>query len=145
MGARGRLPKDPSERVRRNKVREVEIAAGEFPPIGPRLPTHFGPDGGKVRFSKRTRERYEAWRRSPQSRHFLSSDWDRLLDLAPLWHALEQNPLDTRLLAEVRAMEKTLGATIEDRLRAHIKVTEPKPDAEPSPLPKSAHRLQVVG
>jgi len=145
MGARGRLPKDPSERVRRNKVNEVEIAAGEFPPIGPPLPTHFGPDGGKVRFSKRTRERYEAWRRSPQSRHFLSSDWDRLLDLAPLWHALEQNPLDTRLLAEVRAMEKTLGATIEDRLRADIKVTAPKPDAEPSPLPKSANRLRVVG
>ena len=145
MGARGRLPKDPSERVRRNKVNEVEIAAGEFPPIGPPLPTHFGPDGGKVRFSKRTRERYEAWRRSPQSRHFLASDWDRLLDLAPLWHALERNPLDTRLLAEVRAMEKTLGATIEDRLRAHIKVTAPKPDAEPSPLPKSANRLRVVG
>ena len=145
MGARGRLPKDPSERVRRNKVFEAEVEAGEFPPIGPPLPTHFGPDGGKVRFSKRTRERYEAWRRSPQSRHFLSSDWDRLLDLAPLWHALEQNPLDTRLLAEVRAMEKTLGATIEDRLRAHIKVTAPKPDAEPSPLPKSANRLRVVG
>ena len=145
MGARGRLPKDPSERVRRNKVNEVEIAAGEFPPIGPPLPTHFGPDGGKVRFSKRTRERYETWRRSPQSRHFLSSDWDRLLDLAPLWHALEQNPLDTRLLAEVRAMEKTLGATIEDRLRAHIKVTAPKPAVEPSPLPRSANRLRVVG
>ena len=145
MGARGRLPKDPSERVRRNKVNEVEIAAGEFPPIGPPLPTHFGPDGGEVRFSKRTRERYEAWRRSPQSRHFLSSDWDRLLDLAPLWHALEQNPLDTRLLAEVRAMEKTLGATIEDRLRAHIKVTAPKPAGDAPQAAKPRERLRVVG
>lgn len=145
MGARGRLPKDPSERVRRNKVTEVEMASGEYPPLGPPLPQFFGPQGSKVRFSKRTRERYEAWRRSPQSRHFLASDWDRLLDLAPLWHVLEQCPVDTKLLAEVRAMEKTLGATIEDRLRAHIKVTAPKPAVEPSPLPRSANRLRVVG
>lgn len=145
MGARGRIPKDASERVRRNKVFEAELESGEFEPLGPALPQYFGPDGGKVRYSKRTRERYERWRRSPQSRHFLASDWDRLLDLAPLWHALEMSPLDTKLTAEIRAAEKTLGATIEDRLRAHIKVTAPKPAVEPSPLPRSANRLRVVG
>lgn len=145
MGARGRIPKDATERVRRNKVFEAELEAGEFPPLGPALPQYFGPDGGKVRYSKRTRERYERWRRSPQSRHFLASDWDRLIDLAPLWHALEQNPLDTRLLAEVRAMEKTLGATIEDRLRAHIKVTAPKPAEDAPQAAKPRERLRVVG
>lgn len=145
MGARGRLPKDPSERVRRNKVTEVEMASGEYPPLGPPLPQFFGPQGGKVRYSKRTRERYERWRRSPQSRHFLASDWDRLLDLAPLWHALEMSPLDTKLTAEIRAAEKTLGATIEDRLRAHIKVTAPKPVAESKPAAEPRERLRVVG
>ena len=145
MGARGRIPKDATERVRRNKVFEAELEAGEFPPLGPALPQYFGPDGGKVRYSKRTRERYERWRRSPQSRHFLASDWDRLLDLAPLWHALEMSPLDTKLTAEIRAAEKTLGATIEDRLRAHIKVTAPKPAEDAPQAAKPRERLRVVG
>ena len=102
-------------------------------------------DGDKVRYSKRTRERYERWRRSPQSRHFLASDWDRLIDLAPLWHALEMSPLDTRLTTEIRAAEKTLGATIEDRLRAHIKVTPAKPAEDAPQVAKPRERLRVVG
>lgn len=144
MGSRGPISKDASQRVRRNKVVEQEIEGGEFDPVGPPLPTHFGPEGAKVRYTKSVRARYERWRRSPQGQHFLDSDWDRLRDVAPLWQALESNPTDVRLVAEIRATEKTLGATIEDRLRAHIKVGK-RSDAPPVETAAPMKRFRVVG
>ena len=38
-----------------------------------------------------------------------------------------------------------LGATIEDRLRAHIKVTAPKPAEDAPQAAKPRERLRVVG
>jgi hypothetical protein len=69
---------------------------------------------------------YETWRSSPQGAVFLSTDWQRLIMLAPLVDAYFAEP-STKLLAEIRLSEGLLGATHADRLRARMKVEAPKP------------------
>lgn len=146
MGARGSIPKDPEKRVRRNKMdgAEVILPSGEFDPLGPDLPQFYGPEGRKVRYAKSTRDRYRRWQCSPQSRHFLASDWDRLNDLAPLWDQLAKTPGDVRTLEMVVKIEKTLGAAIEDRLRARIHQAPPAADPKPDAPSSSRRNLRVV-
>jgi hypothetical protein len=69
---------------------------------------------------------YETWRRAPQAAAFIGTDWQRLIMLAPLVDAYYLEP-STKLLAEIRLNEGLLGATHADRLRARIKIEQPKP------------------
>lgn len=64
---------------------------------------------------------WDAWRRSPQAKMFVGTDWQRLRMLAPLVAAYWECP-DKGVLAEIRQNESLLGATHADRLRGRIKV-----------------------
>jgi hypothetical protein len=75
---------------------------------------------------------YETWRRAPQAAVFVPTDWQRLIMLAPLVDAYYLEP-STKLLAEIRLNEGLLGATHADRLRARIKVEQPRPESKSPP------------
>lgn len=90
---------------------------------------------------------YETWRRSPQAAIFEDTDWARLALLAPIveaYYAAQRRECTycgggtvanlTRLLAEIRMNEERLGATVVDRMRAQMKITEPA-EAELAALP----------
>ncbi|MFP3990662.1 hypothetical protein U9R90_24995 [Streptomyces sp. E11-3] len=83
-------------------------------------------------YGPRTRAWYETWRRAPQAAAFVGTDWQRLQMLAPLVDAYWLEP-STKLLAEIRLNEGLLGATHADRLRARIKIEQPKPERAQAP------------
>lgn len=64
---------------------------------------------------------WDAWRRAPQAKLFLDTDWQRLRMLAPLVEQYWILP-DKNIMAEIRQNESLLGATHVDRLRGRIKV-----------------------
>src|SRR5688572_28526444 len=94
MGA-GPLPKDPSQRRRRNAD---PVATSVLPAAGPDGPTPELPGGHD--YDTRTLVWYETWRSSPQAATFLPMDWQRLHMLAQLvqqyWEELRKE-----LLAEI--------------------------------------------
>lgn len=67
---------------------------------------------------------WDVWRRSPQAKLFVETDWMRLRMLAPLVAAYWEAP-DKAVMAEIRQNETLLGATHADRLRNRIKVEKP--------------------
>lgn len=77
-----------------------------------------------------TLEWWDTWVKSPQSKVFIGTDWQRLLMLAPMVDAyyrsaiLEGNPKVARLDA-IRQNECYFGATHHDRLRMRMSVTRP--------------------
>lgn len=66
---------------------------------------------------------WEIWRRSPQAKAFLETDWVRLKDIARLREIWLNKP-SALLYAEIRQNESLLGATVTDRLRSRMKVTK---------------------
>jgi len=117
----------PSENKRRRNADTFEdqavTVAADAEVRGPELPhsTLYGPQ---------TIAWYETWRRAPQAAAFVGTDWQRLAMLAPLVDTYFLEP-STKLLAEIRLNESLLGATHVDRLRARIKVEQPKAPAAP--------------
>jgi hypothetical protein len=75
-------------------------------------------------WSKPVLDWWETWRRSPQAKLFVDTDWQRLRMLAPLVASYWECP-DRQVLAEIRQNETLLGATHLDRLRARMKVDKP--------------------
>lgn len=63
---------------------------------------------------------YETWRRSPQAKTFVGTDWQRLRMLAPTVEAYVAG--DLKAMTEIRLNESLLGATHADRLRNRVKV-----------------------
>jgi hypothetical protein len=59
------------------------------------------------------------WAASPQAEHFMSTDWDYLLDTALMHHALWSKGQWT-LAAELRLRVAKFGATPEDRARLRM-------------------------
>jgi len=136
MAGRGPAPKDPAQRVRRNKeVRhqldvEVEVVAPALPNAGS--------------FSPSMVSWYETWCGSPQAQRFTGTDWQRLHLLAPLVEAYFQEP-KASVLAEIRLNESLLGATEADRQR--LRWDLPKPEQVDSVKPDATDwrgRLRVV-
>lgn len=76
-------------------------------------------------YSELTQHWYATWCQAPQAAVFTVTDWQRLHMLAPLVDAYFEKP-STKLLAEIRINESLLGATHVDRMRARIKVEQPK-------------------
>jgi hypothetical protein len=113
----------PSEnKRRRNKDEYADQAvtvSADGTVEGPELP---GADG----YLPQTVEWYETWRRAPQAAVFTVTDWQRLHMLAPIVDAFWQEP-STKLLSEIRLNESLMGATHLDRMRARIKIEQPKP------------------
>ncbi len=111
---RGPLPQENKRR------RNVDTFAGHEKTVvddgeitGPPLE---GPD-----WSAYARSYWDTWRRSPQAKTFLITDWMRLRMLVPLVESYLVAPTPQKL-AEIRQNESLLGATHADRLRARIKV-----------------------
>src|ERR1700759_2587866 len=61
-------------------------------------------------WSDHVRSWYDTWRRSPQAKAFVDTDWMRLRMLAPLVDSYLQSPHHMKL-AEIRQNESLLGAT----------------------------------
>ena len=115
MAGRGPAP-NPNARRRAGKAKEVApatvIDAEPLPePLGPPLPEEY-------EWPKRTRDWYDTWRRCEMARTFTVTDWQFLLDTAPLHVAAWEGSVAAA--AELRLRVGKLGATPEDRLRLRM-------------------------
>lgn len=81
------------------------------------------------RYSTATLRWYNTWCASPQAAVFTVTDWQRLHMLAPLVDEYFAKPT-TKLMSEIRLSESLLGATHVDRMRARIKLEQPKPTGQ---------------
>lgn len=126
MGA-GPLPKDPSQRRRRNAD---SVSTTVLPATGPTGPTPGLPGGHD--YDSRTLAWYETWRSSPQAAAFLPTDWTRLHMLAELVERYWQEP-SKELLSEIRLNETGLGGTAADRIRMRWVVAEEEPEGSAKP------------
>lgn len=118
MPGNGPLPKDSSQRRRRN----VDAVTVTFLPAeGPAGPTPELPGGHD--YDSRTLAWYETWRSSPQADRFLATDWQRLHMLAEMVQQYWEEPRKD-LLAEIRLNEASLGGTAADRIRLRWTVAE---------------------
>lgn len=88
----------------------------------------------KGSWSKSTRDWYNTWRKSPQAALFTTTDWQRLVMLAPLVESFFASP-DVKLMTEIRQNETLLGATHMDRLRTRITIER---DERPAVAPVSS-------
>lgn len=119
-GERGPLPK--SNAVRRNSrsaKSRMEAPAAEAPELV-----------GEWR--DETWAWWRAWVASPQAENFASTDWQRLVMLAPLVDAYFASPTP-QMMAEIRQNESKLGATAMDRERLGWTI-----DAPPEPVAEGA-------
>lgn len=66
---------------------------------------------------------YAVWQLSAQAQIFQPTDWARLAMLAPLVEKHFASPTGATM-SEIRLNEERLGATVVDRLRARISVTD---------------------
>lgn len=132
MAGRGPAP-NPNARRReakgREKVPPPVIDAEPLPePLGPPLPEEY-------EWPKRTRNWYDTWRRCEMARAFTVTDWQFLLDTAPLHVAAWEGSVAAA--AELRLRVGKLGATPEDRLRLRIDAGK----APAPPVPSSPRSL----
>ena len=133
MGTNGPAPKDPTQRVNRNKklVDEVRVPAGK-PGARPAMPAGtWHPN--VVRW-------WDAWQTTPAAVTFADTEWERLLRAIPVaekyWTAVDLGDAPA-IYAGHRALleaEKGLPATDYERRRAgiHVTLTAPAPVASPA-------------
>lgn len=110
----GRGPAPAERKRRRNADTYADVAAtvvddGEV----------CGPEPDED-WSASVRDWFETWRRSPQAKVFVGTDWQRLRMLAPTVEAYVAG--DLKAMTEIRLNESLLGATHADRLRNRVKV-----------------------
>ena len=74
---------------------------------------------------------WDTWRRSPQAAVFEETDWMRLALLARVVDQCAAKP-SAVLMGEIRMNEERLGATVVDRQRARMKITDEAPAEEPN-------------
>lgn len=75
-----------------------------------------------------TVEWWDTWRAAPQAAIFLATDWQTLKRAARLQDDVFQAPrASAAAVSELRLIEERLGATVVDRMRAKIAVTESAP------------------
>lgn len=67
---------------------------------------------------------WETWRRSPQAQVFEETDWSRLAMLAAIVNSYWKKP-GAAALGEIRMSEERLGATVVDRMRARMSISDP--------------------
>ncbi|MCD0450779.1 hypothetical protein LO762_16500 [Actinocorallia sp. API 0066] len=124
----GMGPPPAVNKRRRNKDAFAEgavaVQAGPCPPPD-ELPGWEG-------YSTPTLAWWNTWCAAPQAALFTATDWQRLVMLAPLVDQYWSKP-STKLMAEIRLSEASLGATHLDRLRARITIERPEPAPEAAP------------
>jgi hypothetical protein len=120
---RGRLPKDPEKRQRRNAdaptITHVDADASpdDLRPI---------PEGDD--WTPLALRWWDTWARSPQGAvAFVDTDWMRLEMLLLLVQLYSVEPSASKL-AEIRASESLLGACVLDRIRCRINVARDDDD-----------------
>lgn len=130
----GPLPKDSSQRRRRNADAVVGRVLPTDGPTGPTPPLPGGHD-----YDTRTLSWYETWRTSPQADAFLPTDWQRLHMVAQLVELYWEEP-KKELLSEIRLNESALGGTAADRIRMRWTVAEPESvdERRPGRAPRSS-------
>lgn len=124
MPGNGPVPNE--NRRRRNADTYADVKAtvvddGEL--TGPALEGEWSPQ---------VRSWWDTWRRSPQAKVFLATDWMRLRMVAPLLERYLLSPHHL-VLAEIRQNESLLGATHTDRLKGRIKVERKMPQSTDAP------------
>jgi hypothetical protein len=118
--ARGTMhaQKPEGQRRRRNKPTHdttVYTDSGEI--YGPTLEDLTGKT-----WSASVEAWFEDWRRMPQARDFMRTDWRRLAMIAPLVEKMETSP-GAAAMSEIRMNEERLGATVTDRMRARMAIS----------------------
>lgn len=138
MAGRGFAPKDASKRAGHSKdpnpTTTIRFVGCPQPPLPEGLDWH-----------PRTVAWWAMWGRSPQSEHFMESDWDFLMDTALMHSAMWANGQWT-LAAEVRLRVAKYGATPEDRarLRMHFADADEKDAKRPAVGTSSRERYGVL-
>lgn len=122
MAGRGPAPKPEARRRNAPAVAGMTVET-DGTPIGPELP-----DGD---WHPLAQDWYDTWRRSAQARAFLDTDWQRLRMALVLVDAYYTSPA-TSILSEIRLNEAALGATLVDRQRLRMTVTQD--EADPAPV-----------
>lgn len=118
MAGRGPAPKDPEDRVRRNKP-NVTTIAGDGRLRGPALPDWMGEP-----WHPATLDWWANVRKSPQSRTWIPTDWNFLIDTALMHHTMWQKGR-WDFAAEFRLRCAKYGLTPKDRQDMGIKIEEP--------------------
>lgn len=135
MPGYGPAPKEPGKRARRNvdpsDPKTIEFVKAEQPEL---------PEGDDYpEWHPQTRIWWAMWGRSPQSVHFMESDWDELLATATL-HTSFWRKANFNVAAELRLRVAKFGATPEDRarLRMHFADADEK-DSKRPPRPAASN------
>jgi hypothetical protein len=89
---------------------------------------------GDEEWHPRTLAWWSTWRRSPQAKTFIATDWDALLDTALLHHVMWTKGR-WEFAGEVRLRAAKFGATPEDRMRLKMKVDLPGAEPVSAPMP----------
>lgn len=118
------VPPDPDAKRKRthpDQVPATQLEEAEEP-LGPELPE-------TRQWLPETRAWWETWRRSPQAKLFLDTDWQSLLETAYLVELIWDPELGAntqlRAAAEVRLRVERWGATFADRLKLRMKSPRP--------------------
>ena len=121
MPGRGPAPKATRSRPNDQARRDAEMTplAADSVLRGPDLP--------EWEWHPRTVAWWDTWRRSPQAKTFLSTDWDVLMETAVLHTGMWNG--DMKLAAEIRLRVAKWGATYEDRMRLKMAVDAEVDDA----------------
>jgi hypothetical protein len=123
MAGRGPAPKDPATRVRRNKTPTTSTSSSDGRLRGPALPPLLGEP-----WHPATVKWWANWRKSPQAKTWIDTDWDYLLDTALMHHTMWANGR-WDFASEVRLRVAKFGATPADRLSLHLTIEQPKSDS----------------
>lgn len=128
MAFRGRAPKDPEERLRKNTPAFATVyVEWDGKARGPDLPEDYP-------WCLRARQEWEEFRRSPQSMLCIASDWSYLTDTWLLYDKMWRDPENisapqlVTLTSEYRRRMGAYGWTFEDRQKQRIQVHSPYED-----------------
>ena len=122
--SRGRKPKPPEQRVRRNEVdtSHLETYAGPIDRRLMKLPNRSS-------YSAETQLYFDVWADSEQAQWFMPTDWLTLRRMARLHEKFIQTGSHF-VAAELRQCESLLGATIGDRMRLKVSALKEKQKKE---------------
>lgn len=106
-----------------------------------------GPGLEGASWSAAARAYWDIWRRSPQAKAFLDTDWARLRMVLLLVEDYLKNPTAQKL-AVIASNEGSLGATVADRLRLRMRVVKVADEAADVPAGVTAldeYRKSLAG
>jgi hypothetical protein len=98
-----------------------------------------GPALEGASWSAAARSYWDIWRRSPQAKAFLDTDWARLRMVLLLVEDYLKHPTAQKLTA-ISSNEGSLGATVADRLRLRMRVVRPS-DPDEAEVPAGVTAL----